>query len=749
MIPPAVTRQNPILSESRVTRIWTRAQTKPAGLLTAVWAGCTLAMFLFRPGYMFPLFGGYIDTWLYSALQWDFRAQVELFGPTYFAARLSALLPGMFFQHFLPADCANLAGKILVSAGLAWSMGTVAWNLGELRAALLAVLLSVVAPQIIMFLESDYVDTYVVLYGSLTLACIVRTGRSPRYWAWMILSGASFAAMGVANISAHVMPGLGLATFSVVYLRWFGWSAGRKAVSLLAFFAGAAALYGILGLINSWLVGRFDFWQPQIGAMLALGSAKNRWAPANWQWLAEATWLIAPAAALLWGSWKSWIAVPADKPRRRGLRALSLGLLVSLGATAAYALRTDFTMFSLPYYASFHLCLALPLLALSCSGSLSDAAPSWRWLAAVGLVLPGAMLAYVSPGTTVYFVARLLGIPGSASRMHGFLALMLLAGALIRVFSGQRWPARIRSILGPELLLLGVLVASVPIHVFAPYHGLRDNYVAAHDAFRVINAEFAPRTYLLWEDPRHPNSLGVTATKYWGTSLFTSLPFPKFEKPDPARLAGQTVIIPGVYGQGRATLEEANRALAAHKLEAYAGRIIPIPGEGGAGFDLVCFSVRRVLYDPENPPIWAVQPVLLFNLNSYSTPSYLEHMVYSVRSPGGDPVIDRTPNRPVFFHTDVHDHAATHFIASPNPVPGRDRQLAIVTLFPGDGHVQCTVQDQSFHHLAHLVLTKAGRMVHRVSLPADASGLRLVFESSHLPWTPLPTHIVVYELFDP
>lgn len=738
-----------ILTNSSATRFWPRVQTHPVSLLAAVWAGCTLVMFLFRPGYMFPLFGGYIDTWLYSALQWDFRTQYELFGPTYYSSRLTALLPGMFFQHFLPADWANLAGKILISAGLAWSMGTVAWNLGGLRAALLAVLLSVAAPQVIMFLASDYVDTYVVLYGGLTLACIVRAGQSPHGWVWLILSGGSFAAMGVANISAHMMPGLGLAAFSIVQLRWFGWSAARKAGSLLAFFAGAIALYGMLSLINRWLGGRFDFWQPQFGAMLTFATTKNRWAPVNWQWLSEATWLIAPAAALLWGGWKSWIAVPADESQCRGLRALTLGLLVSLGVTVAYSLRTDFSLFSLPYYASYHLCLALPLLALACAVSLPQAAPSWRWMAAIAVLLPGAMLGYVSPSTAAHFVARLIGIPDSASRMHDLLALMLLTGALIRLLHGRHWPSCLRTILGPEFLLLGVLVASVPIHVFAPIRGLRDNYVAAHDAFQVINTQFAPRTYLLWEDPRHPNSLGVASTKYCGYSLFTSLPFPKFEKPDPARLTGQTVIIPGVFGQGHTILAEANRALADHKLEAFAGRIIPVPGEQGAGFDLVCFSVRRIIYDPENPPAWAAPPVLLHNFNSYATPSYLEHMVYSVQSLRDGPVIDPTPNQPAFFHTDAQDHAATHFIACPNPVPGRDRQLAIVTLYPGDGHVRCTVQDQHFHHLAHLLLTERGRMIHRVSLPADATGLRIVFESSHLPRTPLPTHILIYEVFDP
>jgi hypothetical protein len=111
-------------------------------------------------------------------------------------------------------------------------------------------------------------------------------------------------------------------------------------------------------------------------------------------------------------------------------------------------------------------------------------------------------------------------------------------------------------------------------------------------------------------------------------------------------------------------------------------------------------------------------------------------------------VFDRTTNNPAFFHADRMDHVATHFRACPNPVPGRVRQLAIVTRLAVDGHVQCTIQDERFRHLAHLVLTKRGRLVHMVSMPADSSSLRIVFESSHLPRTPLPTHILVYEIFD-
>ncbi len=198
----------------------TRGKCRHALLLAGVWGFCTVLFFLFRSGYTFPLANTWIDNWVYIGYQWDFRGLIAEFGPTYYGARLSAIFPALVLNECLPPALANITVKLLFSALLGMGCATVAYRAGGIRAGVLAVVLSVCCPQIVEMWHHGYVDGHVVVYAVLTLASLA-VAKDSRLWpAWIFLAGGTFLAMVVANLSAVMAPGLGLAVFALCWLRW-------------------------------------------------------------------------------------------------------------------------------------------------------------------------------------------------------------------------------------------------------------------------------------------------------------------------------------------------------------------------------------------------------------------------------------------------------------------------------------------------------------------------------------------------
>jgi hypothetical protein len=703
--------------------------------LGAMWVACTALLLAFRPGYGFPT-AHLVDSWIYTSYQWDFHRQIAEFGPTYYASRLSWILPGVLLHHLFDPVTANICYKLLASAVTALACGILVQRVKGLTAGLLAVGIAVVAPPMIKALQADYVDIAVLMYAILALACIARAAHSGRWALWIFLAGVAFSGMTVANLSALAVPGLGIAAFHLLWLRW-----GFKRNALCLGLYLAAALLVISGIDFIWrrAGATTHFLRPQIDMIFYFGEMKgeNPWAPKNWHWVIGATWLVLPVAALVLGLMRSAFAPHADATVQRFTLALTAGLAVSLGTGLILEWR-NIAVLAQPYYAHAHLCLALPLLALVGSPEIPTRRP-WRLAAVIA-----GLLLVVLAGNALGFNALLRGLEGVigvAECAPLLLAGVLLAGATLCFFR-----SRPRSISGAELLLVGLGACSAPIDFDHPRVSdhLRERYAAIHSAYQVIAREFAPDSYRFWVDARQQDGRALASSKLWLYRLFTEKMFPGFETPD---LSGRTLIVPGAPGAGPLILTRAKERLRARGLELASPRILQVPGAAGMGFDLVCFKMQTPTLDPDDPALATTITSLLVDLRADASPPYTAALEQNLYGPRSSPPIGLASGQPTFTRTDARDHLATPFISFTRPKPGAPRKLSLVIVMPAAGsNASCIVQSDSFAELGRFPLDQAGRTVRSLLTPAGCQRVRLYFQSGTDLAVPLPLRVSLYEI---
>lgn len=715
---------------------------RDALLLALMWTACTVLLMQFRPGYTFPPFE-LLDSWIYTSYQWDWKKQIADFGPTYYGARLSWILPGVLLHSFLPAATANICFKLCVSALLSLGCGTIVYRVRGLAAALLAVGLGVACPQIIVALHSDYVDTGVIMYAALALAAITMA-KDSRWWPlWIFLAGIGFTGMTVANLSALTAPGLGIALFHLLWLRW---SFKRQALSLLLYAAAAGLVIVIIDTISRRAGASTHFLKPQIDMLFYMNDLKdkNPWTPKNWEWTEIAVWLVLPVCTLLWGLFRSLVAPSPDATVRRMTLALTGGLATSLLLALILELR-GMGVLSLYYYTSFHLCFAVPLLVVVGTSSAPTVKKNLLWVVITLIALLIFILARdsLAHSRVLFSWFSFLNTPQSVPILVAGILLVVTAGLVLGRLSA-RIPAMARLLRG-ELLLLGVVICSQ----FEGFHGreisdrLRERYRAVHAAYRIVGWEFAPRTYRYWIDGTHRDSISLASTKLWGYRLFTLKPFPEFDQPD---LSGVTIILAGAPGKGAENLARLHEALAARDLEPVSPRIIPVPGKAGAGFDLVCFGMRLRPYDPERSLNRTTTSEAFASYTSAEPDPYIRHLGSVTNSPRTGELVTTERGYPVFHRTDREDHLATMYQPLTPDTHNQSREFALVIEMPAVGACNVTVQDDQFRNLQNVQLTQAGHSFYNFSVPADAKGLRVVLASYDAPETPLPTRFTLYRI---
>ena len=148
-----------------------------------LWALGNIALLVFRPSYPFPP-SHFVDTWFYTAFQWDLAGMSQEFGGTYYGARVSWIYPGALLHAFFTPVVANLILKLGCSALLASTIALFGWRAAGLWSAAIGVGLAVFSPQIITALHGDYTDTPVMVYGLLCVSAILlaRDSRHPFWW---------------------------------------------------------------------------------------------------------------------------------------------------------------------------------------------------------------------------------------------------------------------------------------------------------------------------------------------------------------------------------------------------------------------------------------------------------------------------------------------------------------------------------------------------------------------------------------
>lgn len=710
-------------------------------MLVTIWIISTLLLFALRPGYTFPPLD-VIDSWVYTGYQWNIRAQIQEFGPTYYGSRLSFILPGALLHSFLPPLAANVCLKLAWSALLALGVAAIVLRAVGFRAALLAVALSVWSPQVIYAWHTDYMDGPVLTFAVLALACITLARDSKRWAGWIAAAGCFFTGMGVANLSALATVGFGVAIYHLIWLRW---GFVRHLICIGLYLAAAAAVLSVLGFVHQRLGGQFLFMQPQVDMLLHLNQLdRNPWAQTGWSWLTRATWLVVPASALVWGALKSLGPVPPALRTAQLTRALTAALAVSVGSSLAVAISGQGVL-AHDFYASFHLCLAIPLLAVCCTSSIRSAHAAFGWVAAtLGLLAAHAL--WGETDSTAGLVHR--WTPWIDLKHTIILAAlgMVLVLAAAWIFGGvvrRGWRAGLPR---PELLLLAIYACSTPtsFHDAAISDRLPQRYLAVREGFDRITQEFPPNSYRFWSHPQQMASMALSATKLWGYRLFTFKPFPSFEATD---RTDHTIIVTGKAGTGETVLGEAERAFANARLQVADGRVLHVAPDSDVGIDLVAFRMRESAVDPEQFfAELARRPRAVLDLRYAGDEPFtraLERNIY-----GGNPqkVIDESAGYPIFRRTDPRDHLATPFLELPSAVTDGGRELSLVITMVAASSTVCVVQSDSFHDLRQISLGERGRTVHRVKLPANVGKVRLYFISTRDAPSALPTRVTLYQL---
>lgn len=698
-------------------------------LLVAVWACSTLLLFLFRPGYAFPPFE-VIDSWVYTGYQWDPRGHLSEFGPLYYGSRFTLILPGAILHSLLPPLAANIAYKLLESALLGTAFALIAFGSRRLSVALLAVALSVLCPQIIVALHTDYMDMAVILYGALTLAGIT-VAKDSRHWvAWILMAGVAFACMTVSNLSAFAMPGLGLAAYHVL---WTNWGLRRQLVCSALYIGAALVVLATFGLISRQLGGQFLFLRPQIEMIFYFHhNPQNPWTPPNWEWLKIATWLVVPGCALAWGLARAGSRRPDESPTHLLTRALTGGLAVSLAVAMNMEIRGA-AVLAYNFYACLQLCLALPLLAV-CGAGQTDAG-GLRWpLAMVCFLALGAL--WGNSLSAAALVQRYLPFPILVDHIPVLAAIALLATAAIFLWL----PPRFRQ---PQLLALCIVACSLPLGFHGPTLSdrLPERYAAIHRAFQTLAREFPQGSYRFWIHPAQADGTSLASTRLYGYRLFSWKNFPEFENPTAPDL---TIIIPTLPGQGATVLEEATAVMDRAKLDLVNPRLIPIPGQNGTGFDLVCFSLESRSDEAKRMIDVAEQGTVVMDLQFTATPPYTDEMIQTTFQPAGAKTIDVRQGYPTFTPTDRQDYLWTAWHPIPSASAGETRQLTLIADMPVTGYCLCVVQTEGYHEIRRIALTKKGRTAHSISVPPDAHTLRIYFKTDSGQPTALPTRLTIY-----
>ena len=732
------------LNRLLIEEVRPRISVRHLTILLATWSICTLLLLVFRPGYTFPKFG-LLDSWIYTSYQWDLRNQIADFGPTYYGSRLSWILPGALIHSFLPPVAANLCYKLLVSALFAIASGAIVYRARGLPAAIFAIGLSVISPQIIIALHSDYNNTPVLVYGALTLACITIAKTSRRWPWWILLAGVCLAGMAISNLSSSGLLGLGIAVFHLLWLRW-GFK--RQLVCVGLYLMAAAAVLLVLGGLSVRAGGQFYFLKPQIDMMLFIqGMKDNPWKSKNWLWLRGATWLILPAGALLLGLYRSFLAHSPDARALALTRALTAGLAASLTVAVIIESRVVGVL-AYDYYGSYHLLFALPLLVMCCTpDNLSGNASTLRF--GVSLI---SLLAFVLAGdglTDSKVLAGLFPSLDSDETIPVMLAgIMFAAAALLALWNRYATHPPSFRFLGAEVLLAGLMVCTIPgdFHDHPISDRLPERYASVHAAYRTLARQFPAGSYRFWIHPYQKDGTSLASTKLWAYRLFTLKPFPTF---DESHTTNDTIVVPCLLDHGPQALVTAKRVLAKARIQLKDEQIIRIPGDAGIGFDLVCFSMHEQTLNPEIPADEVPPEGILMDLRYDAAgpyPGSLQANIYGLKQGA---FIDTAAGFPVFTRTNPRDHLATPFVSFSKGKAGVTRRLVVEAIMPADSLTSCIVQAEGYQELAHFALSRKGRSIRTISVPADLSSIRIYLQSDTDTPTALPTRITVYEIHQP
>lgn len=315
-----------------------------------------------------PNGNGYIDPWLYTGFFLSLPDHLIVFGRSYYASRLSWLLPGYALHQVFPPLIANYVLHIgffyiLISAVYCLIKAGI-----NRTTAFIITLLVAWTPQVIAAMSWDYVDGAVITYFAVALLCLEKASSSVQHWKrWSVAAGVAMGCMVIANlVGTFLVPICGLFLMLRVSLpRW------RR--------TGAIVSFAAVGTFATFAVFSFASWQFGGRWLFLAGSFdyvnRNIFLPSPWDvtgtsWLFTAHFLVLQAVATLG-------AALALLRRPRNLDSFAGTIqLVFLVASVWWVVHSMLWTRSIhvPYYASYLVPLGLIALVLIPDSPLSKLA---------------------------------------------------------------------------------------------------------------------------------------------------------------------------------------------------------------------------------------------------------------------------------------------------------------------------------------------------------------------------------------
>jgi hypothetical protein len=461
----------------------------------------------------------WVDAWVNTGFFLSLPDHLSRWGHTYYATRLSWLLPGYAaHQIFSP-----LAANYIIHFGFFYLLLAAVYCLisaGVNRTTAFIVTLLVGGnPQVLASLSWDYVDGAVITYFTAALLFLEKAsaGATNRE-RWAVAAGAALACMVSANlVAATLVPICCL----FVWLRVPDARSSKTWVIMLIAAAGSAATLAVLGSANRLLGGRWLFLTPSLRF-----ATNSMWSPSPYDvegssWLAEGQHLVLLAVACV-------AAFLALTSRPRGLQSFSAAIqLTFLVAAAWWVVHSTLWTHSIHvfYYTSYLVPLGIIALALVPDSPLATLTTlqsrhvrAWE-LAIAGLAIAAHLLVLRS-GDLVAGVSKALGVTSpDLYRLNAIAACVVGSAALVSLrfirWQWLQWPA--------YLLALWIGYSTVPMSwAAADTPGLKDDYALTVSVHRYIGEHLEKRRLAMWyalpPGERRPFR-NIASTYLWGWML--------------------------------------------------------------------------------------------------------------------------------------------------------------------------------------------------------------------------------------
>ena len=533
-----------------------------------------------------------IDTWVYTGFFLSLPEHLQRWGQTYYATRLSWLLPG-FAAHnlFSPVVAAYVLHLtffyILLFA--VYSMVTAGANRST---AFVITLLVAWNPELLSAMSWDYVDGAVITYFTLALLCLEKaSSRSTPGWSWEAGAGAALACMACANLVAVTL-------WPICWLFFFlrvGAGRWRHALATLAVASfGAGAMFVVFAVANRLLGGQWLFLLPSVtyaGTMM--------WLPSPWDvegvaWLKDAPFLVLPAVA----AFGALFSLSSGAYARGSFgRAMQLTFLVAVSWWVVHSALWTHSI-HVSYYTSYLVPLGLLVLALQPLSPLAGSTtPRPRptvalELAALGALIAAHLLAFRHGDYTWTAAANVMA--SALPNAYPFNAIMAFAVCVLAIVSlgfiratWCRWPV--------FLLLWGISYGSVPTNwpTVGARH-VREDFALTASAHAFIGQHLDRNKGLrMWYrisagEPRPFRN--ISSTYLWGWTLINE-EMPSLLESQVASIQSVTQLV--LLVGDRAETDAARQALQRFGL-AYAPRVQRRFGVGGSTLWVVIGDVSRV-----------------------------------------------------------------------------------------------------------------------------------------------------------